>query len=87
MTFIRLNIVFQAEFTLAKLPISASRRDEGGILRYSPFVLGLLFLSYKGMDFEMPSLSDKHIQRLKEYLLSIGWTKKQILDLIDYIAK
>ncbi len=39
------------------------------------------------MDFEVPSLSDKHIQRLKEYLLSIGWNEKQIFDLIDYITK
>lgn len=33
------------------------------------------------------SLSDKAIQRLREYLLSIGWTAEQILDLIDYITK
>ena len=33
------------------------------------------------------SLSDKAIQRLKEYLLSKGWTKDEIFDLIDYITK
>jgi len=33
------------------------------------------------------SLSDKAIQRLKEYLLGIGWTAEQILDLLDFITK
>ena len=38
------------------------------------------------MDEEM-SLSDKAIQRLKEYLLNIGWTAEQILALLDYLTK
>ena len=33
------------------------------------------------------SMSDKAIQRLREYLLGKGWTAEQILDLIDYITK
>lgn len=36
---------------------------------------------------EKESMSDKAIQRLREYLLSKGWTAEQILDLIDYITK
>lgn len=32
-------------------------------------------------------LSDKAIQRLREYLLALGWTAEQILDLLDYITK
>lgn len=32
-------------------------------------------------------LSDKTIQRLREYLLALGWTAEQILDLLDYITK
>ena len=35
---------------------------------------------------EKTSLSDKAIQRLREYLLRLGWTAEQILDLIDYIT-
>lgn len=35
----------------------------------------------------MESMSDKAIQRLREYLLAKGWTAEQILDLIDYITK
>ncbi len=38
------------------------------------------------MDEEM-SLSDKAIQRLREYLLGIGWTAEQILELLDYLTK
>ena len=33
------------------------------------------------------SLSDKAIQRLREYLLSLGWSAEEILDLLDYITK
>lgn len=33
------------------------------------------------------SLSDKAVQRLKEYLLNCGWPAEQILDLIDFITK
>ena len=33
------------------------------------------------------SLSDKAIQRMKEYLLNQGWTAEEILDLLDYITK
>ena len=36
---------------------------------------------------EYTSLSDKAIQRLREYLLRLGWTAEQILDLLDYITK
>ena len=36
---------------------------------------------------DIVSLSDKAIQRLKEFLFSAGWTAEQILDLIDYITK
>ncbi len=36
---------------------------------------------------ETTSLSDKAIQRLREYLLALGWSAEQILDLIDYITK
>lgn len=36
---------------------------------------------------EKESMSDKAIQRLREYLLGKGWTAEQILDLIDYITK
>ena len=32
-------------------------------------------------------LSDKAIQRLREYLLGKGWTADEILDLLDYITK
>lgn len=35
----------------------------------------------------MESMSDKAIQRLREYLIAQGWTAQQILDLIDYITK
>ena len=37
------------------------------------------------MDYE--NLSDKHIQRLIEFLTQAGWTDKQILDLISYMTK
>lgn len=33
------------------------------------------------------SLSDKAIQRMKDYLINQGWTAQQILDLLDYITK
>lgn len=36
---------------------------------------------------EEMSLSDKAIQRLREYLLEKGWTAEEILDLLDYITK
>lgn len=39
------------------------------------------------MDFDFMGLSDKTVQRLREYLLSKGWTAEEILDLIDYITK
>lgn len=32
-------------------------------------------------------LNDKTVQRLREYLLSKGWTAEEILDLFDYITK
>ena len=35
----------------------------------------------------METLSDKAFQRIREYLLALGWTEKQILDFIDYITK
>lgn len=42
----------------------------------------------KEMDeIEEMSLSDKAIQRLREYLLNEGWTAEKILDLLDYITK
>ena len=41
----------------------------------------------KGRAKEMESLSDKAIQRLREYLNKVGWTAEQILDLLDYITK
>lgn len=40
----------------------------------------------KGME-NFIGLSDKAIQRLREYLLALGWTAEQILDLLDYITK
>ena len=40
----------------------------------------------KGME-EQTGLSDKTVQRLREYLLGKGWTAEQILDLLDYITK
>ena len=36
---------------------------------------------------EEVSLSDKAIQRMREYLLNQGWTAEQILDLLDCITK
>jgi len=39
------------------------------------------------MEIEETSLSDKAIQRLKEYLLTRGWSAEQILDLLDFITK
>lgn len=40
----------------------------------------------KSMD-DFTGLSDKTVQRLREYLLDKGWTADQILDLLDYITK
>lgn len=40
----------------------------------------------KGME-SFIGLSDKAIQRLREYLLALGWNAEQILDLLDYITK
>lgn len=40
----------------------------------------------KGMEIFI-GLSDKAIQRLREYLLALGWSAEQILDLLDYITK
>lgn len=39
------------------------------------------------MDNVFMSLTEKTIQRLREYLLAQGWTAEQILDLLDYITK
>ncbi len=36
---------------------------------------------------DITSLSDKAIQRIKEYLEALGWSAEQILNLIDYITK
>lgn len=36
---------------------------------------------------ESLGLSEKTVQRLREYLLSKGWTAEEILDLLDYITK
>lgn len=36
---------------------------------------------------EKSSLSDKAIQRIKEYMLSQGWNAEQILDFIIFITK
>ncbi len=44
-------------------------------------------MNKKGRAKEMESMTDKAIQRLREYLLAQGWTAEQILDLIDYITK
>ncbi|MDE6667668.1 MAG: hypothetical protein K2K38_04905 [Clostridia bacterium] len=38
----------------------------------------------KGMDM---GVTDKTVQRLKEYLLNEGWTAEKILDLLDFITK
>lgn len=38
-------------------------------------------------EIEEMSLSDKAIQRIREYLLNEGWTAEKILDLLDYITK
>ena len=39
------------------------------------------------MDFDISSINDKHIQRLKEFLLAKGWSEKEIFELIDYLTK
>lgn len=39
------------------------------------------------MQFEMPAISDKHIQKIFEYLRSLKWTDEQIAQFIDYISK
>jgi hypothetical protein len=36
---------------------------------------------------EVEMMSDKTLARLIEYLRSIGWTEKEINDLLYYIAK
>ena len=36
---------------------------------------------------DFTGLSDKTVQRLREYLLGKGWTADEILDLLDYITK
>ena len=36
---------------------------------------------------EMPALNDKHLQRIIEYLQSIGWTEEKILAFIAYITQ
>lgn len=36
---------------------------------------------------DVESLSDKAIQRLKDFLLNRGWSAEQILDLLDYITR
>lgn len=35
---------------------------------------------------EREQMTDKAIQRLKDYLMTKGWTKEEILDLIIYIT-
>lgn len=37
--------------------------------------------------FDFLGLSDKTVQRLREYLLGKSWTADEILDLLDYITK
>ena len=37
------------------------------------------------MDYDY--LTDKHIQRITEYLARAGWTDAQILDFIKHITK
>ena len=39
------------------------------------------------MDFEFMGLTDKAIQRLREYLLKKGWTAEEILNLLNYLTK
>ena len=41
----------------------------------------------KEMDEEMPSLNDKHIQKLFEFLRRDGWTDEIIAKLIEYITQ
>ena len=43
------------------------------------------FTSKSGDDAEM--MSDKTLERLMEYLKSIGWSDSQIVELLEYIAK
>ncbi len=38
-------------------------------------------------EIDIVSLSDKAIQRIREYLLTEGWTAEKILDFLDYITK
>ena len=35
----------------------------------------------------MPALNDKHIQRISEYLKTLGWTDSDILRFIEYITQ
>ena len=39
---------------------------------------------HEGVDAEM--MSDGTLKRLLEYLKSIGWSDKQIVELLDYVA-
>ncbi len=39
------------------------------------------------MENAFVGLTEKTIQRLREYILAQGWTAEQILDLLDYITK
>lgn len=41
----------------------------------------------RSMEFEMPSLGDQHIQKIFEYLRSVGWSDDKIAKLIEYITK
>ena len=57
-----------------------------------PYLRGLVELvkitkAGKGFMEDFTGLSDKAIQRLREYLLGKGWTADEILDLLDYITK
>lgn len=36
---------------------------------------------------EMSALNDKHLNRIIEYLRSIGWTEEKILAFIQYITE
>lgn len=38
-------------------------------------------------EFDEMSLTDKAIQRIREYLKNEGWTAEKILDFISYITK
>ena len=38
-------------------------------------------------DKEMSALNDKHLNRIIEYLRSIGWTEEKILAFIQYVTE